>query len=77
MYRHVKRPRYNDNWFNPNVELPYGVEPKEVETAIKEFYEFYADMNQFFLEEGHGRLDKDGCSPLPGDRRLPRAIAGK
>lgn len=53
----MKRPEFNEDWFNSNAELPYGVEPSEVKTAIKEFYEFYGDMNQFFLEEGHGRIE--------------------
>jgi len=53
----MERPEFNENWFNPNAELPYGVEPEEVATAIKEFYDFYADLNEFLLMEDHGRIE--------------------
>lgn len=53
----MERPEYNDNWFNPNATLPYGVQPVEVATAIKEFYDFYGDLNEFLLREDHGRIE--------------------
>lgn len=53
----MKQPTFEERYFNPDAELPYGVSPNEVRTAIQEFYDFYAGMNQFFLEEGHGRIE--------------------
>jgi len=53
----MERPQFREEWFNPNAKLPYGVTPEEVKTAIKEFYEFYGDLNEFFLREDHGRLE--------------------
>lgn len=53
----MKRPEFNENWFNPNAELPYGVTADEVRTAIKEFYDFYGDLNEFLLREDHGRIE--------------------
>ncbi len=53
----MQTPKFNEDWFNPGADLPYGVTPDEVKTAIKEFYDFYADMNKFFLKEGHGRIE--------------------
>lgn len=51
------RPEYNEDWFNPNAGLPYGVSSEEVSTAIKEFYDFYGDLNEFLLREEHGRIE--------------------
>lgn len=51
------RPEFHEDWFNPNANLPYGVEPNEVRTAIKEFYDFYGDLNEFLLREDHGRIE--------------------
>lgn len=51
------RPEFHDDWFNPRAELPYGVEPGEVKTAIDEFYDFYGDLNEFLLREDHGRIE--------------------
>lgn len=53
----MKRPEFNESWFNPNAKLPYGVTPNEVKTAIKEFYDFYGDLNDFLLQENHGRIE--------------------
>lgn len=53
----MNRPEFNENWFNPNARLPYGVTADEIRTAIKEFYDFYSGLNEFLLREGHGRLE--------------------
>ncbi|MFC6975558.1 hypothetical protein ACFQL1_14315 [Halomicroarcula sp. GCM10025709] len=53
----MQHPKFNEDWFNPNADLPYAVEPGEVRAAIKEFYDFYGDLNQFLLREGHGRIE--------------------
>ena len=53
----MERPQFNEEYFNPNAELPYGVKPEEVATAIKEFYDFYGGLNEFLLREDHGRLE--------------------
>jgi len=53
----VQTPEFNEDWFNPDAELPYGVEPNEVRTAIKEFYDFYDDLNHFLMREDHGRIE--------------------
>jgi len=53
----VQTPEFKQDWFNPNADLPYGVEPNEVRTAIKEFYDFYDDLNRFLMREDHGRIE--------------------
>jgi len=53
----VKRPAFNENWFNPDAELPYGVSPAEIKTTVTEFYDFYSDLNEFLLQEDHGRIE--------------------
>lgn len=53
----MQTPEFNEDWFNPNANLPYGVEPNEVRTAIKEFYDFYDDLNRFLMREDHGRIE--------------------
>lgn len=53
----MRTPEYHEDWFNPNAELPYGVTPEEVRTAIKEFYDFYGDLNRFLMSEDHGRIE--------------------
>jgi len=53
----MERPRFKENWFNPDAELPYGLTAEEVATAIKEFYDFYSELNEFLLGEDHGRLE--------------------
>lgn len=53
----MQTPEFNEDWFNPNAELPYGVEPREIRTAIKEFYSFYDDLNRFLMQEDHGRIE--------------------
>lgn len=53
----MQTPEFNEDWFNPNANLPYGVEPNEVRTAIKQFYDFYDDLNRFLMREDHGRIE--------------------
>lgn len=53
----MKRPSFHEKWYNPNAELPYGVEPEEVAIAIQEFYNFYGELNEFLMWENHGRLE--------------------
>lgn len=53
----MQTPEFNEDWFNPDADLPYGVEPNEVRTAIKEFYNFYDDLNRFLMREDHGRIE--------------------
>ena len=53
----MERPEFQGNYFNPNANLPYGVTPEEVGEAIREFYDFYGDLNEFLLAEDHGRLE--------------------
>jgi len=53
----MESPEFEENYFNPDVELPYGVSPSDVGTAIEEFYDFYAALNEFLLSEDHGRLE--------------------
>jgi len=53
----MKRPEFNESYFNPGAELPYGATPKDVGEAIEEFYEFYGDLNDFLLKEDHGRIE--------------------
>lgn len=53
----MQKPEFNEDWFNPNASLPYGVTPGEVRTAIKEFYDFYDDLNRFLMREDHGRIE--------------------
>lgn len=53
----MERPEFQDDYFNPNANLPYGVTPEEVGEAIREFYDFYGDLNEFLLAEDHGRLE--------------------
>lgn len=50
-------PRFNKNWFNSNAELPYGVTPEEIATAIRVFYDFYGDLNEFLIREDLGRIE--------------------
>ena len=53
----MKKPEFKERFFNPSANLPYGVTPDEVKTAIKEFYDFYADLNEFLMAEDHGRIE--------------------
>lgn len=53
----MERPVFQEDYFNPNADLPYGVTPREVAESIREFYEFYGDLNEFLLEESFGRLE--------------------
>lgn len=53
----MKTPEFNEDWFNPDADLPYGVQPDEVKTAIQEFYDFYDDLNRFLMREDHGRIE--------------------
>lgn len=53
----MERPQFEERFFNPAADLPYGVEPEEVRTTIGEFYGFYADLNEFLLNEEHGRIE--------------------
>lgn len=53
----MERPEFHENWFNPYATLPYGAEPQEVAVAIREFYDFYAELNEFLFREGRGRLE--------------------
>lgn len=53
----MERPEFHDDYFNPKANLPYGVTPGEVAGAIREFYDFYGDLNEFLLAEDHGRLE--------------------
>lgn len=53
----MERPEFQEDYFNPNADLPYGVTADEVAEAVREFYEFYGDLNEFLLVEDHGRLE--------------------
>jgi len=53
----MERPEFQGDYFNPNANLPYSVTPEEVGEAIREFYDFYGDLNEFLLAEDHGRLE--------------------
>lgn len=53
----MERPEFQGDYFNSNANLPYGVTPEEVGEAIREFYDFYGDLNEFLLAEDHGRLE--------------------
>lgn len=53
----MQTPEFKKDWFNPDADLPYGVTPGEVRTAIKEFYDFYDDLNRFLMREDHGRIE--------------------
>jgi len=53
----MQRPEFCQNYFNPDVELPYGLTPGEVADGIYSFYDFYAELNEFLLAENHGRLE--------------------
>lgn len=49
---------FHDRYFNPNAELPYGVEPEAVADAIKEWYELYNGINSYLHSEGHGSIEQ-------------------
>ena len=53
----METPEFKHRFFNPDAELPYGVEPREVADAIRNFYDFYADLNEFLAAEDHGRIE--------------------
>jgi len=53
----MEAPEFKEKWFNANAELPYGVTPEEVAEAIRDFYDFYDDLNSFLLQEDHGRIE--------------------
>jgi len=53
----MERPEFHERYFNPNAELPYGADPTEVKTAIRAFYDFYAELNEFLMSEEHGRIE--------------------
>lgn len=53
----MQTPEFQERYFNPNAELPYGVTPGEVREAIKGFYHFYNDLNRFLMREDHGRIE--------------------
>lgn len=57
LHRCMRRPSFKERYFNPDTNLPYGVTSEEVKTAIQEFYGFYGDLNEFLMEEDHGRIE--------------------
>lgn len=54
---HMEEPQFQDRYFNPNADLPYGVAPDDVADAIRDFYTFYTELNGFLLESGFGRIE--------------------
>lgn len=53
----MEKPEFSERFFNPDATLPYGVEPREVGDAIREFYDFYGELNEFLMRENHGRIE--------------------
>lgn len=43
--------------FNPVVELPYSLRLNDFQIAMEDVYDFFYDVNTFFLERGLPRLD--------------------
>ena len=53
----MQQPEFQERYFDPSAELPYGAGPEDVADAIKEFYTFYSELNEFLLESGFGRME--------------------
>lgn len=53
----MERPEFQERFFNPNAELPYDVQPDDFRHATEETYQIYADLCEYLLEEGHGRIE--------------------
>lgn len=53
----MQHPEYQGRYFNSDAELPYGLTPQEVADAVRGFYQFYSELNEFLLEHGYGRIE--------------------
>jgi|SRR6056297_2502306 len=53
----MRRPEFRERYFNPNAELPYGVQPEDFRSAIEETYQIYGDICDYLLGENHGRIE--------------------
>lgn len=53
----MQRPEFQERYFNPDAELPYGVQPDDFRHAIEETYQIYGDICEYLLSEGHGRIE--------------------
>ena len=43
--------------FNPTATLPYSLRLSDFQIAMEDVYDFFFDVNSFFLERGLPRLD--------------------
>lgn len=53
----MEQPEFKERYFNQSAQLPYGAEPSDIADAIKEFYTFYSELNEFLLNSGFGRIE--------------------
>ena len=53
----MSNPEFKERYFNSNADLPYGVQPKEVADAIKEWYDLYNGINDYLHREGYHSIE--------------------
>ncbi len=51
------REKVDRSRFNPDATLPYALRPDDFQIAMEDAYDFFFDVNTFFLERGLPRLD--------------------
>lgn len=53
----MERPEFQERFYNPDVKLPYEVQPSDFKEAIIETYQIYGDLCEYLLDAGHGRVE--------------------
>jgi hypothetical protein len=53
----MERPQFQERYWNPDAELPYGVTVENFREAITDTYQIYGDLTAYLLEQGYGRIE--------------------
>lgn len=53
----MKRPTFQERYWNKDAMLPYDVTTEDFRAAIEETYQIYGDICEYLLSEGHGRIE--------------------
>jgi len=52
----MKEPESAPRFVNPRARLPYGITPEDITAAIDSVYEYWHEVNEWHIENGHGRF---------------------